>query len=84
MDNPSVPLERQLDGINKVCFGDPLLPMIIRAVDPRSAFEREAMKWVEIGRRHAAFKKAFAPLGRLHGRVREIDFRSDLQAYVVR
>lgn len=84
VDNPSLPLERQLDDINKVLFGDPLLPMIIRAVDSRSAFDRATMKWVEIGRRHAAFKKAFAPLGYMHGRVREIDFRPDLQAYVVR
>ena len=42
------------------------------------------MKWVEIGRRHAELRKAFARLGRMHGRVREIDYRPDLQAYVVR
>ncbi|MCC7071744.1 MAG: hypothetical protein IT383_10500 [Deltaproteobacteria bacterium] len=84
VDNPSVPLDGQLDDVSAVCLGEPLLPIITRAVDPRSAFDRATMKWVEIGRRHAELRKAFARLGRMHARVREIDYRPDLQAYVVR
>jgi hypothetical protein len=84
IDNPSLPLDRQLEDLNAVCFGEPSIKVIVRATDPRSEFDREGLRWSIVGRRHAELNKALGVDGALHTKIVVVDYQPALQAYVRR
>ena len=85
VDNPSLPLEDQVKELSRVCYQEPVVPVIARSSDPRSRFDVETRRWVEIGARHRAMNKALGEDGVLGIRgVRVVDLWPTLQAYPVR
>ena len=83
IDNPSLPLERQLDAL-PLSSSPPRLRMILRATDERSRFDRARMKWERKGGRHVELAKVFADDGRLGRLVTLLEYRPEIQAYNAR
>lgn len=83
VDNPSRSIEAQVDELPIVCFGQARIPVVLRATDPHSSFDREAMVWATVGRRHAEVTKAFGEKG-LGESVMLVEHAPKLQAYFVR
>ena len=83
VDNPSRSIEAQVDELPIVCFGQARIPVVLRATDPHSSFDREAMVWTSVGRRHAELTKAFGEKG-VGASVLLVGHAPKLQAYYVR